>query len=460
MSQASKQLNVLSPTKRALVELLLKEKKEKQSRGQKILRRPESNVVPLSFAQQQLWFLDQLNPGEAYYNIPRALRLSGWLNVMALEQSLSEIIRRHEVLRTTFDAIQGEPCQIVSPSVPLSVPLIDLSHLEVTERETEARRLATEEAQKPFDLRSGPVLRATLLRMREDEHLLLLTKHHIVTDGISAGVFFTELLVLYEAFSQRKASPLTELPIQYADYAVWQREWLQGAVLDQQLSYWRKQLAGAPSVLDLPFDRPRPAVQSLRGAVHEFELDERLTAALRELSRAEGCTLFMTLLAAFQTLLYRYTGQDDLLIGTPMANRTRPELQGLIGYFINALIVRGDLSGKPTFRTLMRRVRDALLEGYAHQDLPFDKIVDELRVKRDLSYHPLFQVMFNFLNFPKPPMVRSLKMVEDDLGDTGMIKFDLTLAAIEGEQGLTMLFQYATDLFDDSTIARLAESFQ
>ena len=351
--------------------------------------------IPLSFAQQRLWFLDQYEPNSSVYNIPSALRLKGSLDIAALEQSLNEIVRRHESLRTTFAAVDGEPLQLIAPALRMSVPITDLTHHSASDREHEAQRLATEQAREPFDLSQGPLLRVLLLCLGQDDHVLVLSMHHIVSDGWSRGVFYHELSMLYQAYTQGNPSPLSELPIQYADFAVWQRQWLQGEVLEDQLSYWKKQLAGAPALLQLPTDRPRPAVQSYRGAVQSIELSQELTQGLQALSARQGVTLFMTLLAVFQTLLYRYTGQNDIVVGSPIANRNRAEIEGLIGFFVNTLVLRTDLSGNPTFKELLTRVRETALGAYTHQDLPFEKLVEELHPQRSLSRSPLVQVLFN-----------------------------------------------------------------
>ncbi|MGH7931425.1 MAG: condensation domain-containing protein, partial [Candidatus Binatia bacterium] len=354
-------------------------------------------TLPLSFAQERLWFLDQLEPGSTVYNMPGVFRLKGPLNVAVLKQSLNEIVRRHEALRTTFRSVEGSPQQVVASGLTLPLPVMDLSHRCESDRENEARRLAAEEARRPFDLSRGPLLRAILLRLHQEEHFLLLNMHHIVSDGWSMGVFFREISVLYEAYSNGKPSPLAELPIQYADYAVWQRNRLQGEVLETQLSYWEKQLEDI-STLDLPTDRPRPAAQSFRGARLSLELSKELTEGLKALSRKERVSLFMTLLAAFQTLLHRYTGRDDIAVGSPIAGRNRAEIEGLIGFFINTLVLRADLSGNPTFRELLARVREAALGAYDHQDVPFEKLVQELHPERNLNQSPLFQVMFVLQN--------------------------------------------------------------
>jgi amino acid adenylation domain-containing protein len=420
-----------------------------------ILPRTQNEHLPLSFAQQRLWFLDQLVPDAPIYNIPLAYRVTGQLNVAALEQSLSEIVRRHEALRTTFTAVDGQPIQAIAPEIDLTLPVVDLGEITETEREEEVQRLATQEAQQPFDLTTGPLLRVKLLRLDEAEHVLLLTMHHIVSDGWSLGVLMRELAVLYEAFSTGKPASLPELPIQYADFALWQREWLQREVLESQLGYWKQQLGGELPVLELPTDRPRPPVQTYRGARQSFELSQELTDALKGLSRREGVTLFMTLLAAFKVLLYRYTGQEDVIVGSPIANRNWAEVEGLIGFFVNTLVLRSDLGGTPSFRELLGRVREVALGAYAHQDMPFERLVEELQPERDMSYNPLFQVMFVLQNAPMPNWEFSGLALSCLEIDSQTAKFDLSLSLTETEQGLIGSFGYNTDLFDEATIVRM-----
>ncbi len=412
-----------------------------------------------SFAQQRLWFLDRWEPGSPYYNIPAPMRLTGQLNVAALEQSLNEIVRRHQTLRTTFPAIEGQPLQAIAPAQPLTLPVVDLRGLEESERKAEARRRAREEARRPFDLARGPLFRAGLLRLGEEEHVLLLTMHHIVSDGWSMGVFRRELETLYEAFSRGEPSPLAELPIQYADFAVWQRRWLQGEVLDRQLSYWKQRLAGV-GALELPTDHPRPPVQTFRGTRQSLALSESLTEALKELSRREGVTLFMTLLGAFQVLLSRYTGQEDVTVGSPIANRNRAEIEGLIGFFVNTLALRTDLSGDPTFKELLGRVQEVALGAYGYQDIPFEKLVEELQPERDTSRSPLFQVMFALQNMPQQaPESKDLSLSRLQV-ESGTAKFDLTLFMSEGPEGLRATCEYNTDLFEADTIARMLKHFR
>jgi amino acid adenylation domain-containing protein/non-ribosomal peptide synthase protein (TIGR01720 family) len=414
----------------------------------------------LSFAQARLWFLEQLEPGSSAYNIPSAVRLTGSLHVAVLEQSLNEIVQRHEVLRTTFAVVSGEPIQVIAPVLALTIPRVDLRNLPEAQQEAQVERLATEEAQQPFDLAKGPLLRATLLHLDEAEHVLLLTMHHIVSDGWSMGVLIRELAALYEAFSTGKPSPLPELPIQYADFAHWQRQWLQGEVLTAQLSYWQQQLTGAPALLELPTDRPRPAVQTFRGATQFLALPEPLSQKLKTLSQRSGVTLFMTLLAAFQTLLYRYTGQEDICIGSPIANRNRSETEELIGFFVNTLVLRADMSENPSFQELLSRVREVTLGAYAHQDLPFEQLVEALQPERNLSHQPLFQVMFALQNAPMPALeLPNLTLSSLEI-ESGTAKFDLTLSMEDTEQGLVGSLEYNTDLFHGTTISRMLGHFQ
>jgi len=418
--------------------------------------------LPLSFAQQRLWFLNQLEPGGTSYNIPQAIRVSGVLNLAVLEQSLNEIVRRHESLRTTFAMMDGRPVQVVAESRSVLIPVVDIHQLPQAEREAETQRLVREreEAQRPFDLTQGPLLRASLVRLQEEEHVLLLTMHHVISDAWSMSVLFRELAALYGAFLTERGSPLAELSIQYVDYAVWQREWLQGGVLQKQLGYWKQRLAGAPAMLELPTDRPRPAVRSYQGAHQSVVLAKSLAEKLKALSQREGATLFMTLLAAFKTLLSRYTAQDNIVVGSPIAGRNRVEVENLIGFFVNTLVLRTDLSGDPTFRELLERVREVALGAYSHQDVPFENLVEELQTERDLSYSPLFQVMFTLQNVPQQALeLAGLRLRPLDV-DTGTAKFDLTLSMVEGADGLSGQMEYSTDLFDPCTITRMLGHFQ
>ena len=421
---------------------------------------PRGGELPLSFAQQRLWFIDQLEPGSSVYNFPAAVRLKGPLNVAALKQSLDEIVKRHEALRTTFAIVDGRPIQVIAPLLTLTLPIVDLRELPEPEREREVQRLATNEALRPFDLAEGPLVRTTVLRLGENEHVGLLTMHHIVSDGWSTGILIREMAVLYDAFCSDRPVSLPELPIQYADFAHWQRHWLEGEVLETQLTYWKQQLLGAPPLLELPADHPRPPLQTFRGAHQSILLTRTVGDGLKALSRQEGATLFMTLLAAFTILLHGYTNQDDLVVGTPTANRNRIEIEGLIGFFVNTLVLRTDLSDNPSFRDLLRRVREVCLGAYAHQDLPFERLVEELHPTRDLSRNPLFQVMFVLQNAALQAVELpglSLSPIEVDTSTT---HFDLTLHIVDTEQGLVGTLAYNTDLFEAVTITRMLGHFR
>ena len=421
---------------------------------------PRDEPASLSFAQQRLWFLDQFEPNSPLYNISSVVRLTGQLNVAALEESLSEIVRRHEVLRSRFTIVDGEARQIVSPAAALKLEVRDLGELTSEEREPAAIRVAIEEGQVPFDLSQPPLLRVMLLRLADEEHIAVLTMHHIVSDGWSMGVFIRELGALYEAYTQGNNSPLLELPIQYADYAVWQREQLQGERLEQELSYWREQLRGAPAVLELPTDRPRPAVQRHRGGRRQFTMNEELSGQIRELARSEGVTQFMLLAAAFNVLLHRYSGQEDILVGTGVANRTRVETEALIGFFLNSLVLRTDLSGDPSFRELLIRVREMTLGAYAHQALPFEKLVEAMRPERSLSRNPLFQVWFILQNAPMPSLnLSGLKLTPVEL-EPESSRFDLGMGLVDTPGGLGGWLEYNKDLFDESTIDSLVGHYE
>ena len=416
--------------------------------------------LPLSFAQQRLWFLDQLEPGSSFYNIPAAVRLRGVLNVAALERTLSEVVRRHEALRTHFMAEDGEPVQVIEAAAALPLEVLELSALEEEAREAEVLRLAQLEASQPFDLWRGPLLRVGLLRLGKEEHVALVTMHHIVSDGWSMGVFINEVATLYAAYVRGEESPLEELPIQYADFAHWQRGWLQGEVLAAQLAYWRAELADAPTVIDLPIDKPRPPIQTYRGANQPLQLSAALSAQLRDLSRRHGATLFMTLLAAFDLLLCRYAGQEQVLVGTPIANRNRSEIEGLIGFFVNTLVLRGDVRGNPSFSELLRRVRETALSAYGHQDLPFEKLVEELQPERDMSRSPLFQVMFVLQNAPAEALALPGLTLSSIATGSSAAKFDLGLTLQEIEGCITGELDYNVDLFERTTIERLSEHYK
>jgi amino acid adenylation domain-containing protein len=437
----------LSSEQRELFELLLQEAGS------------EFNTFPLSFAQRQLWFLDQLHAGSPLYNLAAAVRLVGTLQPDAFRLSLNEIVQRHETLRTTFITVAGQPVQMIAPELDLSPAYEDLTEHAPNERQQIVEQLAAAEARRPFNLATGPLLRTTLIRLSATEHVLLLTMHHIIADGWSIGIFVRELAVLYGAYSAGLDSPLAPLPLQYADYAAWQHEWLQDDVLQAEVDYWRQQLAGAPTLLDLPTDRPRPAVASMQGRRLSFALSQDLAAQIKTLSRREGVTLYTTLLAAFQVLLQRYTGQNQLVIGSPVANRDLGETADLIGFFVNTLVLHTSLADNPSFHELLRRTSRTVKDAQSHQSLPFEVLVRELQPGRDLSHNPLVQVLFAY-QAPQTAALHlpglTLDLIE---GDSGTAKFDLTLNLEERPDGFHGWFEYSTDLFDEATIARMAGHF-
>lgn len=450
----------LSAEERALFLGLLAEQKIAVAPVEVISRKARSDKTPLSFAQQRLWFLDQLIPNSPLYNVPIAARLQGRLDLTALDQSLNEIVRRHEVLRTTFRVIAEQPVQAITPTAHLELPIIHLQRLPQAVREAAARRLAAEEAGRPFDLSKDGMLRVHLLCLSPEDHVVLLTMHHISSDGWSLGILIREVATLFHAYSRDLPSPLEELAIQYADYAVWQREWLQGEVLEAQLAYWKQRLADVPPLLDLPLDHPRPLVQSFRGATQSMNLSPALLTALTELSQQHGMTLFMILLAAFQALLARYTRQEDIAIGTPVAGRNRAELEGLIGFFANTLVMRTDLSGNPSFAEVLRRVREVALEAYAHQDLPFERLVEELQPERGLGSNPIFQVMMVLQNAPAETLELPGLTLSLLPNECRTAKFDLTVFLEETNSGLGVSLEYSIDLFEADTISRLLGHYQ
>ncbi|MHC5763604.1 amino acid adenylation domain-containing protein, partial [Nostoc sp.] len=446
----------LSSTQRSLLEKRLRGEVDFQL--EVIPKRSQISPVPLSFAQQRLWFLHQLDPDNPYYSELACVQLLGALNVDALEKSFNEIVQRHEALRTTFEIVEEQAVQVIHPAVTIKLPVVKLDLMPEVEQQAQIEQLTTEIAQKPFDLTTVPLLRSVLLQIDVEEYLLVFAIHHIVVDGWSIGVLIRELVVLYEAFSTNKTSPLLELPIQYADFGIWQRQWLQGELQKTQLDYWKQQLAGA-ATLALPTDRPRPPVQSFRGAVASFELSTSLTDMLRDLSNAEGVTLFMTLLAAFQALLYRYTGQEDICVGSPIANRNQGQIQGLIGFFVNTLVLRTHLGGNPSFLELLNRVRQVCVGAYAHADIPFEQLVEELQPDRNLSQMPLFQVMFAWQEDSQKQLTLPDLTLNWLPTHTQAARFDLTLHIVDASE-LRGLLEYNTDLFDAETITRIVEHFR
>jgi amino acid adenylation domain-containing protein len=454
MSLPKKQEDELSRKKKALFTALLRERGISKAAGEKISKRNANRDIPLSFAQQRLWFINQLEPESAAYNVPAGIRLEGKLDVKALERSLQEIVRRHEVLRTTFRSDRGEPAQVIGEDWRVTLPVEDLSELAAGEGMKLAKRLVGEEAKRQFDLIRGPLARYKLLRLTEHDHVLVIVMHHIVCDHWSIGVMVRELSALYEAYSRGESSPLAELEVQYADFAVWQREWVTGPLLEKQLAYWKHQLAGMRT-LNLPTDHSRSAAVTDQAAVVPFALSADTTSRLISLSRIEGATLFMTLLAGFQLLLSRYCGQEDVAVGTVIANRRRAQTEGLIGFFANTLVMRTDLSGDPSFTELLGRVREVTLGAYAHQDLPFERLVEELAPRRDLSRTPLFQVSLVLQNTPQENLRLGNLSLQKVVPEPGQAKFDVTLALEESPGGVTGSMEYASELFDAGTIERM-----
>jgi len=454
---ASYQGPQLSVAKQALL--------ERWTRGEPLSPRVEDALAkrwlpgpaPLSSAQERLWFLNELQPDNPAYNVPIAFHLVGPLDTAALERSLTMIVERHEALRTTFVASDEGPRQVIASAEPVVLSIVDMANFDKPDREDDVLRRAVEEIRRPFALTRAPLLRAILFQLDEQEHLLLMVMHHIVCDAWSLGILLRELSAFYTAHAVGDPIHLRELPVQYADYASWQRKRLQDGALSPQLAYWRQQLAASPLLLTLPTIRPRPPIQTFRGAHYPFVLSQSLHEGLTQLSRREGVTLFITLLAAFQALIHRYSGQEDVVVGTPIANRARPEIEGLIGFFANTLVLRTDLADNPPFRQLLARVREIALDAFSHQDLPFEKLVEELRPERDLSRNPLFQIMFAFQNAPmEMPHFPGLTVHSVPI-ESGVARFDLTLSMQEGETGLSGVVEYNTDLFDSVTIARLVD---
>ncbi|HEX8149647.1 MAG TPA: amino acid adenylation domain-containing protein, partial [Pyrinomonadaceae bacterium] len=459
MSDLTKRIARLSPAQLEALRLRLKsEEAAPQTPAPAVApRRRETNVSPQSFAQQRLWILNRLQPGNPAYNIPTPMRFVGRLDVTLLERVLTEIVRRHESLRTRFAADGGEPVQIVEPPCPVTLAVTDIGHLAEDEREAEVRRLANQDAQQPFDLSQAPLWRARVVRISERDQVLLLTMHHIITDAWSLSVLLREIVQLYKAFAAGRPSPLAELEIQYADYSVWQREWLRGEVLERQLAYWKQNLAGAPALLELPTDHRRPPVQTFNGARLSLNLGKPLSDALAEFNRREGVTLFVTLLAGFKALLHRYSGQADIVVGSPVANRKGAEVEKLIGFFVNTVAIRTKISGDPTFRDFLRQVRDAALGAISHQDVPFERVVEEVTPERNLSHSPLFQTVLALQNIRIEPWDLPGLQLHPIEVDSGHAKFDVSLSLMNSEQGISGRLEYNTDLFEGGTIRRMVE---
>ncbi|MBE9224382.1 amino acid adenylation domain-containing protein [Phormidium sp. LEGE 05292] len=466
MSDLLKRLENLSPEKRELVLQKLKEQQELSRQNHHKQQTPSlapisrQQSLPLSFAQQRLWFIDKLEAENCPYNVPIFWQLSGDLQIPVLEQAIREIVQRHEVLRTTFSVIDGAPIQVIHPTVKLPIQVLDWRELTATDQLKKAQQLAIVEFQQPFDLSNPPLLRVKLLQLNDKSHLLLIVIHHIVCDGWSMEIFRRELFSLYNAFGAGKPSPLPPLSLQYADFAYWQREWLKGEILQTQLNYWRQQLADVPPLLELPTDRSRPSVQSFRGRSEFLTINPNLTQKLKRLSQESGTTLFMTLLAVFTILLSRYSRQSDIVVGSAIANRNRKEIEPLIGFFVNTLALRINLQGNPTFLELLAKVKQVTVDAYEHQDLPFEKLVDELGLERSLAHHPLFQVAFGLQNGTQEKIeLPGLTLTRFEWENTTTL-FDLSLIFRETPQGLTGEWEYATDLFASETIQRMTGHFE
>jgi len=445
----------LSPRKKAILDALL-DKEGMASTEDKIPRRRESGPAPLSFSQQRLWFFDQFEPASFVYNVLTPVSLRGNLDVSALQEAFNHLVRRHEALRTTFELREGQPVQIIGQQQSIPIRRIDLSHQARPEQQEQFHAVFNDETCRPFDLKKGPLLRITLVRMAAEEHALLLAMHHIVTDGWSMNVLVREAVALYAMYSAGLAPGLPPLPIQYADFAVWQRSWLQGEVLEQQLAYWKQHLGAKPAVLELPTDFPRPAVQTYRGASFIFPFSPALSQSLKTFCRAQQATMFMVLLAAFNVLFHRYTGQQEIIVGSPIANRNRKELEGLIGFFANTLPMRTNVSGELSFREVLARLKEAALGAYAHQDLPFEYLVEQFHPERSLSHSPLVQVMFNFE--PTIPQMAEMPGLSASLMDydNKSAKFDLTLFARDHGTEIFGTLEYNVDLFTSETIERMS----
>ncbi|RKG92589.1 condensation domain-containing protein, partial [Corallococcus carmarthensis] len=416
--------------------------------------------LPLSFAQQRLWFLDRLEPGSPLYNVPAAVRLSGALDVGVLGRCFEEILRRHEVLRTTFPVSRQTLVQEIHAEGRLPLDVRELTALDESRRHAEVLRLAEEEARKPFDLSRGPLVRAVLLKLGGTEHVLLLTMHHIVSDAWSTGILLRELGELYPAYLAGEQPSLPELAVQYADYAAWQRNWLNEERLASELGWWKTRLDGAPALLELPADHPRPAVQTHRGTHRVQRMPLELQEGVRRLARSEGVTPFMVLLAAFNALLSHVAGREDIVVGTDVAGRDHREVEGLIGFFINQLVLRTRVEKGASFRDLLGRVRETTLSGYAHQHVPFEKLVEAINPERSLGHAPLFQVKLLLQNAPVPELrLPGLSLRGVDF-ETGTAKLDLIVSFTEGAEGLTGLWEYSTDLYEERTVRRWMEGFE
>ncbi len=460
MDDLLQNVSKLSPEKRKLLELLLKEKDIDVTKSRILPQSRQTNRFPLSYAQQRMWFLDRMEPGNPMYNNPAAVSIKGKVNVGAIRKALAEMGKRHEVLRTVFEDEGGIPVQIIQDKVKLQLRELDFSHLPEAEKQDALHQESTLEAQRPFDLSAGPLLRTTLIRLGADDYAFLLTMHHIISDAWTLNIFIKEFAELYEGFAKERPIELAALPIQYVDFACWQRDYLTGDVLQEQLSYWSKVLDGADKAMDLPLDHPRPKMQTFNGDVAYFKVDAAVARQLEDFSKKQDVTLFMTALAAIDLLFYRYSGQEDVSIGTPIANRNRSEVEYLLGVFINTLVMRANMGDDPTFADLVQRVKETALGAYAHQDIPFEMLVEELKPERDMSRPPFYQVMFVMQNAAPPPLRLDDVVIEPLELHTPTAKFDITIVLEPVADGIDGQIVYNTDLFEKETIDRLIGHFQ
>lgn len=460
MSETVSRIASLSSSKFALLMEEMKRKARLRTQIPVIERQGEVHYFPLSYAQQRVWLVDQLDPGTPLFDMPVAWHLRGSLDVKAMEAAFTEICRRHESLRTTFTLRDGQPVQVVGPPRRIELPIIDLMALPQQERQLETRRLAANWRALAFDLEHGPLIQICLLKLGEAHHALLITLHHIISDGWSLQILLRELSTLYDAYSQGKASPLSDLEVQYGDYAVWQRGQLQGKLFERQLAYWKEKLSHAPALLELPTDRPRPAVSSHRGAVVELTLSCELTEKIRALNQREGVTLFISMLASLQVLLCRCTGQEDISVGSPLAGRKHRQTESLMGFFINTVVLRTELSGNPTFRELLAGVREAYLAAHAHQDVPFERLVAELQPDKSRGQSPFFQVWLVLQNI-RPETLKLSGLSLSHMGNNiETAPFDLSIIAYEGPEKISLDLVYNTDLFDADTAAQILKDYE
>ena len=459
ISRRRERLETLSPAKRALLLKALQKEAMLSGKAEVIGKRPAQNTAPVSFAQQRLLFIDHLFPGSPSYNIPAGVRLRGPLRASVLERCFQEEVNRHEALRTVFGFVNGEPVQQISPAASVLLPLVDLSVLPDNQRESAARELGKREARQQFQLDRGPLVRLTLLRLSEDDHIALLTMHHIISDAWSMDIFISELASLYEIFTTEQSSSLPELPIQYGDYAYWQMQRSQETLFNTQLDYWKKHLQGVTSIPKLTTDWPRPATQTFNGAQHHLAFDKELLGQVQGLGHRTGTTPFIILLAVLKIVLHVFTGQTDIVVGTPVNNRQLVELEAVVGLFINTLVLRTDLSGDPSFERLIARVREVVLGAHANQELPFETVVKTLQVERDIGQTPLFGVWFLFQVAPEARQLSNLTLTGFPI-DHGITHYDLRFNLLESTDGISGTIEYNTDLFRAQTINRLASQFQ